>query len=173
MRGRTENAGIRNCACGGRRGGFRAIHSDRYGEGACFRNTGIIMHKLAIPLVVLLSVGATASAQGDVRGLVLRSVSISTGYTAVQLPPVTLGGFLPNDVFGADLITSSGVDLSWNRSTARTTLGASFAGTYTMRAKYPGMNSFGTNASLELTRRIGRFWRASLSATEFITDSEQ
>src|ERR1039457_7216770 len=137
------------------------------------------MHKVATTLLILLSAGATASAQDsadaqrDAGGLVLRSVTLSTGYTAVQLPPVTLGGFLPNDVFGADLITTGGVGLSWNHSTARTTIDGSFGGTYTTRAKYSNLNSFGTNSTLALKRQIGRFWHLAASATEFITDSEQ
>jgi len=52
-----------------------------------------------------------ASVPPDRGGLALRELSVSSGYGAVQLPPITLGGYLPNDVFQNDLghLSSSGV----------------------------------------------------------------
>src|SRR3954453_18786048 len=75
----------------------------------------LLMRQSAALSLLVVCASFSASAQEGSGGLILRSVSFSTGYTSIKLPPVTLGGYLPSDVLSADLITSGGVDLGWSR----------------------------------------------------------
>jgi hypothetical protein len=87
-------------------------------------------------LVPALERGAFAQTKDDRGGFAVRELSLSTGYASVQLPPITLSGYLPNDILNTDLITSGQADIEWWRVTPRTQYAFELSGAYTARTPY-------------------------------------
>jgi hypothetical protein len=106
-------------------------------------------------------------------GLLLRDVSIATGYSFLKLPPVTLGGTVPSQVLENDLITSSEVGLGWNRAGRSSILSFDLSGIYTARAKYTNMNSAGGTVAFSASQTFGRGWEVLLGVSSSIFNSDQ
>jgi len=123
-------------------------------------------------MMTLLSMGGKANAQNQ-NGLIVRSLSISTGYASIQLPPITLGGYLPQDALSADMITNGGADVSWARGRPLSMYAADLTGFYTQRAKYSKISSGGGAGSFSASHALFRRWEVSLSGSKFIANSDQ
>jgi hypothetical protein len=125
---------------------------------------------------VLITASATpARAQGGdgQRGFTVREVSLSSGYASVQLPPATVGGFVPNDILNEDFVTTGRTDVEWRRVTpfGRYTLGLS--GTYTVRSRYSELNAPGGTVSFAMSRALGPRWRLVADVTSEIVNWDQ
>jgi hypothetical protein len=126
--------------------------------------------------VVLMTASATparAQARGEKGGVTVREVSLSTGYASVQLPPATVGGFVPNDILNEDFVTTGKTDVEWLRVTpfSRCTLGLS--GTYTARSRYSELNAPGGAVSFAMSRALGPRWRLLASVTSELVNWDQ
>ena len=106
-------------------------------------------------------------------GFVVREASLSTGYASVQLPPITLGGSLPNDVLNADLITTAAAEIEWRRVTPRTKYTLELSGTYTARARYSGLSAPGASLSFGVSRAVGNRWRLGVSVSDVVASLDQ
>lgn len=132
--------------------------------------------RAALALAFLLhALGANAHAQtnSDEHGFAVRELSVSSGYTAVQLPPITLGGILPIDGLDEDLISSGAADITWRRATPRTEYMLELSGTYTARARFMKLSAPGGNLTFHLSRALGRRWRLGAAVANAITNSDQ
>ena len=123
-------------------------------------------------LVPALGTGARAQTHDDRGGFAVREVSLSTGYAAVQLPPITLSGFLPNDVLSVDLITSGTAQIDWRRVTPHTTYRFELFGAYTARARYSQLNAPSANLTFGVSRALGHRWRFGAGAASAIVSSD-
>jgi hypothetical protein len=143
------------------------------------RRTGNPASKLlhtAIALTVLvpaLERGALAQTPDDGGGFAVREVRVSTGYASVQLPPITLGGNLPNDILNADLITSAAARIDWRRFTPRTRSALELLGTYTARTRYSQLSAPGADLTFDVSRALGSRWRLGAAAADSIASSDQ
>jgi hypothetical protein len=109
----------------------------------------------------------------DRGGFAVREVSVSTGYGAVQLPPITLGGYLPADIFHADLVTSASAAIDWRHTTRRTSYSLDLFGTYTDRARYSQLNAPGADVNVGVTRTVGNRWRMAMGVAGALVSSDQ
>ena len=129
---------------------------------------------LAAPLMVLVfEQGALAQSTDDRGGFAVRELGLSTGYAWVQLPPITLGGKLPNEVLNADLITSGTVDIGWRRGTSKTTYTFDLFGIYSARTRYSRLSAPGADVSFRVSRAFGNRWRLGTGVAGAITSSDQ
>lgn len=107
-------------------------------------------------------------------GLVLREISVTSGYASLQLPPVTLGGGLPNDILQNDLVTSVQTNLGWSKVARNgSVLSFDVTGMYTARVKYSSMNAAGGTAALGITQMLGRKWAATFGVSTALFNSDQ
>jgi hypothetical protein len=124
-------------------------------------------------MVLVFEQGALAQSTDDRGGFAVRELGLSTGYAWVQLPPITLGGKLPNDVLNEDLITSGTVDIDWRRDTSRTTYSFDLFGMYSTRTRYSRLSAPGADASFRVSRALGNRWRLGTGVAGAITSSDQ
>jgi hypothetical protein len=124
-------------------------------------------------LVRVFEQGALAQTNDDREGFAVRELSLSTGYGWVQLPPITLGGYLPNDVLHADLITSASAAIDWRRVTPRTTYTLELFGTYTARARYSKLYAPDANLTFGVSRTLGSRWQLGAGVANVIASSDQ
>jgi hypothetical protein len=135
-------------------------------------------------LLVLLQIGAggalaqtqttdASAAVPDRGGLALRELTVSSGYGAVQLPPITLGGYLPNDVFQNDLVTSASAAIDWRHNGRRTSYALDLFGAYTARERFSELNAPAANFTFGVTRTFGTRWRVSTGVASAIVSSQQ
>src|SRR5262249_58401267 len=103
----------------------------------------------------------------------VRQVSVSSGYASVQLPPITLGGNLPNDVLSADLITTATAEIDWRRVTPRTQFALDLAGTYTARSRYSKLSAPGANLTAGVSRLVGRRWQVGAAIAGAMANADQ
>jgi hypothetical protein len=106
-------------------------------------------------------------------GLIVREVTLSSGYTFVQLPPITLGGYLPLDPQSVDLLTTAATDIFWSHSSSRANYLFAFDGSYTSHAKYTGISSFGGSSSFSASHAVGNKWRVNGSTSQAIMSTDQ
>jgi hypothetical protein len=131
---------------------------------------------IAIAIALLaLAPGSDAWAQtnDDRKGFVVRELSVSTGYGSVELPPITLQGYLPNDVLNADLITTGTAAIDWQRITSGTRYRFQLFSVYTARARYSGLNAPGGNVAFGLSRVVGNRWRFEGGIASVIASFDQ
>jgi hypothetical protein len=126
---------------------------------------------LLIPL--LASGAALAQSKEDRGGFAVRELSVSSGYAFVELPPITLAGYLPLQVLEEDLITSGTAAIDWNRVTHRTAYSMNLLGTYTARTRYSELNSPGASLTFGVNRAVGRRWQLGAGVASGITSSDQ
>jgi hypothetical protein len=129
--------------------------------------------RAAIAVALLAPVceqGARAQTNDDRGSFAVRELSLSTGYTAVQLPPITLGGYLPD---AADLITNGTAAIDWRRVTPRTSYLLELFGTYSARAQYSQLNAPGVDLTFGLSRAFGTRWRLAAGVATAIASSDQ
>jgi hypothetical protein len=124
-------------------------------------------------LVPVLEAGALAQTNDDKGSFAIREVSLSTGYASVQLPPITLGGYTPNDVLNADLITTGTAAIDWRRVTSRTRYTLELFGMYTTRALYSRLSAPGGNLTFGVSRALGNRWRLGAGVASVIANSDQ
>jgi hypothetical protein len=140
-------------------------------------NAGVSkLSRAAIILTLLLpALGRAVSAQttDEGGGLAVRELSLTSGYTSVQLPPITLGGELPNGILDADLITSGTAAIDWWRVTARTRYTLELFGTYTARARYPRLNTPSGNLTFAVSRALSNRWRLGVGVAAVVVSSDQ
>ena len=127
-----------------------------------------------VAIMSLVPASGVASAQEATQSeLRVRSVSVSSGYTSVTLPPITLGGYLPQDVLSADLITTVGTDVGWHKGDSRSSYALDLSANYTQRAKFREISSLGGSTGFGASQRIGRRWNANFGANLFVANSDQ
>jgi hypothetical protein len=139
------------------------------------RNRVLKCSRAAIAVACLIAVleGAVLAQTNDDRGgFSVRELGLSTGYAFVQLPPLTLGGKLPDDVLNADLITSGTVDVDWRHITSRTRYALELFGTYTARTRYAPLSAPGANLAFGASRAFGSKWRLGAGVVNTITSSD-
>ena len=124
-------------------------------------------------LVPALARGAFAQTKDDRGGFAVRELSLSTGYESVQLPPITPGGSLPNDILNTDLITSGQAEIEWWRVTPRTQYAVELFGSYTARTHYSQPSAAGGNLTFGVSRALGTRWRLETDVAAAVTDSDQ
>jgi hypothetical protein len=124
-------------------------------------------------LLCALETGAHAQTADDRGGFTARQVSLSSGYTAVQLPPVTFGGNLPNDILTEDLMTIGAAEIAWRHGTPRTTYALDLFGTYTARARYSQLSAPGGDLTFGVSRAFGRRWRLQAGVATALASSDQ
>jgi hypothetical protein len=124
-------------------------------------------------LSLVLETGALAQTNDEREGFRVREVSLSTGYASVQLPPITLGGYTPNDILNADLITRGTAAIDWRRVTSRTTYRLDLFGTYTARTRYARLSAPGGNLTFGVSRVVGNRWRLGAGVANIIANSDQ
>jgi hypothetical protein len=124
-------------------------------------------------LVPALERETLAQTNDDRGGFAVRELSLSTGYASLQLPPITLGGYLPNDILNADLITSGAVEIDWRRVTPRTMYVLDLLGMYTARTRYSQLSAPGANLTFGMSRTLGNRWRLGAAAADSIANSDQ
>jgi hypothetical protein len=124
-------------------------------------------------LLPALEEGAYAQANDDPGGFAVRRLNLSTGYASVHLPPLTLGGILPNDVLNADLITSGSAEIDWRRVTPRTEYTLDLSGLFTARTRYSQLSAPGGDLALGVSRTVGNRWRLGAAVDSAITSADQ
>src|SRR5690242_17448713 len=77
----------------------------------------------------------------------VRSLSISTGYAFVQLPPITLGGYLPSQALENDLITTAAGDVGWRKSRRGLFFDVDVNAYYSGQVKYSQIGGLGSSGS--------------------------
>ena len=130
----------------------------------------------ALAVVLLLLVceqGTGAQKPEDRSGFALREFSLSTGYAFVQLPPITLGGKLPDDVLNEDLIASGTAGIEWRRVTPRTHYRFELLGTYMARTRYSKLSAPGGDLTFGVSRAVGTRWRLGAGYASAITSSDK
>jgi hypothetical protein len=147
-------------------------------SSSTFRAGRRVPRRLQVAIVAALllpALGKTAVAQTreDAGGFTVREVSLSTGYASIRLPPITLGGTLPNDILNADLITSGAAEIGWRRGTPRTMYTFDLLGTYTARARYAQLSAPGGTLTFGVSRALGRAWRLGAGVTTAIANLDQ
>jgi hypothetical protein len=125
---------------------------------------------LVLPLV---ATDAVAQAGAERGGFSFREISLSTGFGSVQLPPVTLGGFLPLDVLHEDFLATGAADVTWYRVRPRTRIGLELFGAYTARSKYSQLNSPAADVRFGASHVFGNRWQLHAWAGNAITSSDQ
>jgi hypothetical protein len=90
----------------------------------------------------------------------------------VQLPPITLGGYLPNDVLNEDLITTVSASMGWTVRAKKSYFSVNASGNYTSRIKYSQISALGGDVSTGASRTMGR-WVASAFFSSFVSNSDQ
>jgi hypothetical protein len=137
---------------------------------------GMIRRVASLALVLLVTwchAGARAQETGRNGGFAVREVSLSSGYTFVQLPPITLGGRLPEDALNEDLITIGAAAVEWRRATSRTTFALDLFGTYTARARYSKLNAPGSDLTFGVSRALAsKFWVGAGAANTVISSDQ-
>jgi hypothetical protein len=123
-------------------------------------------------LVHLLDAVASAQTQEEPQGFAVRELSLSSGYGSVQLPPITLGGSLPDGVLEGDLITSGSAALEWRRSTPRTRYLLDLFGTYTARTRYSTLNAPAGYLTFGVSRALGNRWRLGVGLVEIVANAD-
>jgi hypothetical protein len=103
----------------------------------------------------------------------VREVSLSTGYASLQLPPITLGGTLPNDVLNADLISTAAAQIDWRRVRPRTIYVLELGGTYTARTRYTQLSAPGVNLTFGVSHAVGTKWQLGAGVAGTMADSDQ
>jgi hypothetical protein len=127
----------------------------------------------AVALLIFgLEAGARAQSIDDRSGVAVREVSIASGFGAVQLPPITLGGFLPNDILRADLVTSGTALIDGRRVTPRTHYRFELFGAYTGRVKYSQLNAPTASVTAGVSRAIGHKWQLGAGGASAIVSSD-
>jgi hypothetical protein len=156
---RTERVGV-------------ASLSPQAGRGGKIPST---LRRVAIAALLLsvLQLGARAQSGDDRGGLRIRQVSLSTGYTFVELPPIALGGMVPADVLAQDLMTSGTVAIDWWRVTPRTRYMLDVFGTYTARTRYSQLNAPGGDMSFGVSRALGNRWRVDAGVATSVTNADR
>jgi hypothetical protein len=118
---------------------------------------------------------APALAQREIpnEGLRLQSVSLGTGYSDVELPPLTLGGSLPRNALDEDLISVVGIGLGWTRTTSATSVVFGLSGTYTNRIRYSEISAAGGALILGVSRSLTGRVKVSASGSTGLSNSDQ
>jgi hypothetical protein len=127
----------------------------------------------AAALLLALEAGVLAQANNDRGGFAVREVSVASGYAVVQLPPVTLGGYLPNDILDEDLITSAEAAIEWRHVTPLTRYRLDLAGAYTGRTRYSALSAPGADLAFGVTRSVGTRWRFGTGIASALISSDQ
>jgi hypothetical protein len=125
---------------------------------------------LLVPLVGQAAYGQT---HDEREGFIVRELSLSTGYMGVQLPPITLGGRLPEAAVDEDLVTSATAGIDWLRVTPRTRYTFEFLGAYTARTRYSQLNAPVTDLTFGVSRAVGYRWRLGAAVANTMTGSDQ
>jgi len=127
----------------------------------------------ALLLVPILETAARAQATDDRRGFSIGEAELSSGFASVQLPPVTLGGRLPNDVLNADLITSGELEVDWRSFTPQTRYLLVLFGRYAARARYSALSAPGANVTFGMSHTGRNKWRLETGVANSITSSAE
>jgi hypothetical protein len=111
-------------------------------------------------VAVIASAVDTAHAQSpptprDSAGLQLRQLSVGSGFMSMQLPPITLGGYLPTDV-SEGMVSNGEGELGWNLTHRDSAFALAAAGSYTRRVKYSNASDFGGSLSVGGSHTFGR-----------------
>ena len=132
--------------------------------------------RAAIVLIALVPVAegsVSAQTTDEGGGFLVRELSLTSGYTSVQLPPITLGGQLPSGVLDADVITSGTAAIDWRRVTPRTRYTLELFGTYTARARYSRLNTPSGNLELAVARALSNRWRLDVGIAGVVVSTDQ
>lgn len=136
--------------------------------------TSPVLHSFAAVAVLahVLAAGALAQTSDERGGITVREVSLSTGYASVRLPPVTLGGQLPDDILEDDVITSGTAAIQWRHVAARTRYTLDLLGAYTARTRFPELNAPGADVVFGVSHAAGQRWRlgAGIAGTYVSSD---
>jgi hypothetical protein len=124
-------------------------------------------------LTAVLEQGVRAQTNDDKGSFNVRELSVSTGYVFVQLPPITLGGGLPDGVLNEDLITIGTATIDWQRVTARTRFRLDAFGMYTARTFYPRLSAPGADVRFGITRLLGNRWRLGADVSGLLSSSDR
>lgn len=124
-------------------------------------------------LVSGLGQGARAQSLEDRGGFALRQASLSTGYAFVDLPPITLGGVVPNEVLEEDLLTSGTVAIDGWKVTNRTRYTLNAFGIYSTRARRAQLSAPGGDISFGLSHAVGNKWRFDVGSATSITSANR
>jgi hypothetical protein len=121
------------------------------------------------------SLQSTARAQttDEKGGFSIGELELSSGYTSVQLPPITLGGHLPNDALNADLITSADAEVDWRRFTPQTRYLLVLSGRYTARARYTPLNAPSADVTFGVSHIARNKWRLDAGVANSMTSSDE
>jgi hypothetical protein len=101
----------------------------------------------------------------------IRSASVSSGYSFVQLPPITLGGYLPSQALENDLITTGAGEVGWRKTGAGFLYDLDLGGSYTGRVKYSQIDGFGSYGSFTVKRSFRRRWSTVVGGSYFLANS--
>lgn len=124
-------------------------------------------------LMLLLEHGVRAQTNDDKGSFAIRELSVSTGYVFVDLPPITLGGQLPDGVLSQDLITIGTATVDWRRVTARTRYRLDAFGMYTARTYYPRLSAPSADVRFGISRFLGNRWRLGADASAMLSSSDR
>ena len=124
-------------------------------------------------LMPVLAERAGAQTNDDKGTFAVRELSLSTGYAFVQLPPITLGGQLPEGVLSEDLITMGTATVDWRRVTAHTRYRLDAFGMYTARTNYPRLSAPGADVRFGITRLLGTRWRLGADVSAMLSSSDR
>jgi hypothetical protein len=129
----------------------------------------------SILIVLAPALGRAVSAQTteERSGFTVRELSLTSGFTSVQLPPITLGGELPSGILDADVITSGTAAIDWRHVTPHTRYSFELFGTYTARARYSRLNTPSGNLALAVTRALSNRWRLDVGVAGVVVSSDQ
>jgi len=141
--------------------------------GSVTNSSNKVVKALSVAVISLACASGIASAQEPRNGLVVSAVSVESGVTSVTLPPITLGGYLPQDVLSEDLITTASMALGWRKGDARSSYSLGIVGNRTQRAKYTSISAMGGSVDFGAGRRFHRRWGVSGGVNAFVANSDQ
>jgi hypothetical protein len=127
----------------------------------------------ALVLMASLQSAAHAQTADEKGGFSIGQLELSSGYASVQLPPITLGGHLPNDALNADLITSGDVEVDWRRLAPQTQYLLVLTGRYAARARYTALNAPSANVTFGVSHTTRKKWRVKAGVADSIISSDE
>lgn len=135
------------------------------------KSTRVAVAAMLLPFLV--NQAAICQTNEERNGLILRQLSLSGGYVDVQLPPLTLGGKLPEAALQEDVVASGTVGLGWRHGTPATTYSFDFFGAYAARTRHSPLSAPAVDLSLGVSHALGRRWRVGADAANVVTSTDQ
>lgn len=134
-----------------------------------------VTSRVVLTTLLISALAQVAHAQSieDRGGFSLRQISLSTGYAFVNLPPITLGGVVPNEVLEEDLLTSGTVAIDGWKVLNRTRYTLNLTGFYSTRARYAQLTAPGGDLSLGVSRAVGNKWRFDVGSATSVTSADR